>query len=364
MGELRAFEIADGAAWNSFVESAAFRSFPQLWEWGELREGFGWHALRVGVGPDPHEPPLAGAQVLVRRVPLIGWRLGYAPRGPVGQLDDPLVRAALTAAMRALARREGIATIKVDPETTREDPFGRALLEPPWRAAERVQPPRTRVIDLAADEDALRAGLRRKHRQYVNKAERAGVTIERLDGTADHETTQRALEDFYRIYAHTAERAGFVARAARYYERLWAAFAPSNRARLAFATIEGERVATLFHFTCGDRAAEAFGGMTDTGAGARANYLLKWESILGFRREGFAVYDLWGLATGGIAQFKEGFGGRQVEYVGARDLPVRRAPDAALRFLLPAYGIAQRARLRLAGRHLAGSDDQAHATDR
>ena len=116
-------------------------------------------------------------------------------------------------------------------------------------------------------------------------------------------------------------------------------------------------MATLFHFTFGDRAAEAYGGMTDAGADARANYLLKWESIVGFRERGFAIYDLWGLATGGIAQFKEGFGGRQVDYVGARDLPLRPAEDAALRLLLPAYGIAQRARLRLSGRRLAGSDD-------
>jgi lipid II:glycine glycyltransferase (peptidoglycan interpeptide bridge formation enzyme) len=116
-------------------------------------------------------------------------------------------------------------------------------------------------------------------------------------------------------------------------------------------------VATLFHFTCGDRAAEAYGGMTDAGAESRANYLLKWEAIRAFRNEGFAVYDLWGIATGGIAQFKEGFGGRQVDYVGARDLPLQPMQDAALRMLLPAYGISQRARLRMTGHKLSGSDD-------
>ena len=120
--------------------------------------------------------------------------------------------------------------------------------------------------------------------------------------------------------------------------------------RLAFALLDGERVATIYHFTCGDRAVEAYGGMTDAGADARANYLLKWDAIAGFAREGFAVYDLWGLATGGIRQFKEGFGGREIEYVGARDLPLRAPIDAALRVAIPAYGFAQRARLRLAGR--------------
>jgi len=59
---------------------------------------------------------------------------------------------------------------------------------------------------------------------------------------------------------------------------------------------------------------------------------------------------MWGLATGGIRQFKEGFGGREVTYVGARDLALRAPMDAALRVAIPAYGLAQRARLRMRGR--------------
>lgn len=348
--------MTDAAAWDAFVEHAPFRSFPQLWAWGELREAAGWRPVRVAVGPDP-ATPLAGAQVLIRQVPALGWRLGYVPRGPVGDLNDPRVREALFAALRSLGRSERIATLKADPEATPDDPYGQALLAPPWRSAAKVQPPRTRVIDLALAEQDLLAALGKKHRQYVHKAERAGVTVEQVTAAAGEAATTQALADFYRIYTHTAERAGFVARVQPYYQRVWRLFAPGGHASLAFASLNGERVATLFHFTCGDRAAEAYGGMTDAGADSRANYLLKWASILGFKNDGFAVYDLWGLATGGIAQFKEGFGGREVTYVGARDLPLRRAEDAALRLLLPAYGVAQRARLRLSGRRLAGSDD-------
>ena len=144
-----------------------------------------------------------------------------------------------------------------------------------------MQPPTTRVLDLTVGEEALRADLKRKHRQYVNKAERAGVTIERFDGSTPPDVIGPALADFNRIYRSTAERAGFVARQAFYYERVWSLFAPTGRVRLSFALLDGERVATIYHFTCGDRAVEAYGGMTDAGAEARANYLLKW---VGHRR--------------------------------------------------------------------------------
>jgi lipid II:glycine glycyltransferase (peptidoglycan interpeptide bridge formation enzyme) len=353
MPELSAFYVTDRDAWNAFVERAPHRSFPQLWEWGELREPSGWRAIRFAVG-EREDQPLAGAQVLIRTVPVVGWRLGYAPRGPIGQLDQPETRHSLLAAFRHLGVMEGIATLKVDPEATAGDPLGSALLAPPWRRAAKVQPPRSRVIDLSLNEDALLAAMRQKHRQYVHKAERADVAVERVDPATD---ASAALADFYRIYRHTAERGGFVVRVPEYYERVWRLFAPGGHARLFFASLDGERVATLFHFTCGDRAAEAYGGMTDIGADSRANYLLKWEAIRAFKAAGFAVYDLWGIATGGIAQFKEGFGGQQVDYVGARDLSLRPMQDAALRVVLPAYGITQRARLRLTGRKLSGSDD-------
>jgi lipid II:glycine glycyltransferase (peptidoglycan interpeptide bridge formation enzyme) len=356
MSELTAFRVTDRDAWNAFVEHAPYRSFPQLWEWGELREPAGWRPIRLAVG-ERDGGPLAGAQVLVRSVPLLGWRLGYAPRGPIGQLDDPAVRSALFDALRDLGRSEGIATLKVDPEAAADEPLGAALRAGPWRRATRVQPPRTRLIDLAPDEEALLGQMARKHRQYVHKAEREGITVTQLSRSAPPDDTAATLADFYRIYADTAARAGFAARVQDYYERVWTLFAPAGHARLFFAVRDGERIATLFHFSCGDRAAEAYGGMTDAGAASRANYLLKWEAMRAFRAEGFASYDLWGIATGGIRHFKEGFGGRQVDYVGARDLPLRPVQDAALRVLLPAYGIAQRARLRLTGHKLAGSDD-------
>ena len=347
--DLRAWRVTDPTAWNAFVERAPYHAFPQLWEWGEVRAMGGWRPVRLAIGRS-REEPIAGAQLLLRRIPVIGWHLAYVPRGPIGELDDPGVRAAFVTALRALGREERIATVRADPEAQLGTPYGRGMLEAPWRAAPKVQPPTTRVIDLAPGEEALRANLKRKHRQYVNKAERAGIEVERFDGATPPEAIGPALADFNRIYQHTAERAGFVARRPFYYERVWSIFAPTGRVRLSFAVRDGERVATLFHFTCGERAVESYGGMTDAGAEARANYLLKWTAIADFAREGFAVYDMWGLATGGIRQFKEGFGGEEIEYVGARDLALRAPIDAALRVAIPAYGLAQRLRLRVLGR--------------
>jgi lipid II:glycine glycyltransferase (peptidoglycan interpeptide bridge formation enzyme) len=83
--------------------------------------------------------------------------------------------------------------------------------------------------------------------------------------------------------------------------------------------------------------------MTEAGAETRANYLLKWEAIRSSREQGATSYDLWGLATGGIAHFKTGFGGREVRYIGAWDLVL----DPLGRLT---YETAQRGRVAIARR--------------
>lgn len=346
-GSFRAWPVTDPAAWDAFVESAEHRAFPQLWSWGELRREAGWRPVRLAVGNDPNSPR-AGVQLLLRRVPLTGWSLAYAPRGPIGGLDQPATRQALIDGLRALGEAERIGRVRADPETTSGEAYGASLLARPWREAPKVQPPTTRLIDLTRTEDELWSSLARKHRQYVSKAGREGVTVEQLDPGADPETTSAALADFDRIYRQTGERAGFAVRIPTYYQRLWAAFGREGRARLFFAVASGERVATLLHLVCGDRIAEVYGGMTERGATSRANYLLKWEAIRAAQADGLRIYDLWGLATGGIRKFKEGFGGTEVTWVGARDLPLSRVGDAVLGLALA--GHEARSRLLSLGR--------------
>jgi lipid II:glycine glycyltransferase (peptidoglycan interpeptide bridge formation enzyme) len=346
---LTAWREDDPAAWNAFVEQARYGTFTQLWEWGSLKEaGGGWRCLRVCVG----EPgrPVAGAQLLLRRVPVVGWSLAYAPRGPIGQLDDATTRERLLAAFGELGRSERLATVRADPETGPQDGYGAALLAPPWRAARGIQAPWTRLVDLTRSEDELRGQMRSKHRQYVSKARRQGVVIERLDGPdVDSPAIRAALADFYRIVHLTARRTGFTMRLPAYYERAWQHFAPGGRCRLYFARQDGERVATIFHFLCGMRAVEAWGGMVDSAGPTRANYLLKWHAMMELREEGYRTYDMWGIANTGIRQFKEGFGGDEVRYVGARELPVSKAGDIAVRLAVGGYGSVQRLRARLRG---------------
>jgi lipid II:glycine glycyltransferase (peptidoglycan interpeptide bridge formation enzyme) len=306
---------AGAAAWDAFVEASDPGSYLQLSPWASVKAVNGWASHRIGTTGN------IGAQILVRRPRPLPWGFAYAPRGPVAAVWDAEAIAGFTATVRDelpdLAGR--ISHVRIDPEIEVDgplDPDGglrAALLASGWRAASPIQPPSTRRIDLRADEAALWGDLRKKWRQYVNKARSAGITVE--DAVGD------ALPEFYRVYHETAARAGFHIRTASAYRDVWEAYRPGGRARLLFARRpDGEALATLFLVRAGPRVVEPYGGMTAEGATSRANYLLKWEAIRSSREQGATSYDLWGLATGGIAHFKTGFGGREVQYIGAWDL--------------------------------------------
>jgi lipid II:glycine glycyltransferase (peptidoglycan interpeptide bridge formation enzyme) len=249
------------------------------------------------------------------------WAFAYAPRGPVAAPWNAGAVAAFTEAVRDRLPVEAgrVSHLRIDPEIERGGPLDEdgalreALRRAGWRPAPPIQPSSTRVIDLRADEDALCGDLRKKWRQYVNRARSGGIRV--VDAEADR------LPEFYRIYRETADRAGFLIRTEAAYRDVWEAYRPGGRARLLFAeSADGEPQATLLLVRSGPRVVEPYGGMTAAGAESRANYLLKWEAIRSSREQGATSYDLWGLATGGIAHFKTGFGGHEVRYIGAWDL--------------------------------------------
>jgi peptidoglycan pentaglycine glycine transferase (the first glycine) len=320
--------VVEPAAWDAFVEASDPGSYLQLSPWSAVKAVNGWSAHRVVAGAVPGAPDGSdgegariGAQILVRRPRPMPWGFAYAPRGPVASVWSPAGLEAFTTAVRdGLAEGAGrVSHVRIDPEIEADgpnDPDGalrRALRAAGWHPAAPIQPNATRIIDLRGDEDGLWADLRKKWRQYVNKARTGGVQV--VDAGGDR------LGEFYRIYRETADRAGFLIRAESAYRDVWEAYAPSGRARLLFAeAADGEPQATLFLVRAGPRVVEPYGGMTAAGAESRANYLLKWEAIRSSREAGATSYDLWGLATGGIAHFKTGFGGREVRYVGAWDL--------------------------------------------
>ena len=170
--------------------------------------------------------------MLLRRPGPLPWAFAYAPRGPVLDRWDAEAIARFTELARAGLRSGGegpgrVSHLRIDPEIERgagPDAGGAVtagLAAAGWEARRRSSPSRRGSSTSAADEDALWGDLRKKWRQYVNKARTGGVRV--VDAGPER------LDDFYRIYRETADRAGFLIRAQSAYRDVWDAFGPYGR---------------------------------------------------------------------------------------------------------------------------------------
>jgi peptidoglycan pentaglycine glycine transferase (the first glycine) len=344
---------SDDAAWNRFVAESSAPSFLQATPWAVVKRPNGWRSARIVV--DTPAGPI-GAQVLVRHPRPLPKGFGYAARGPLATapLDREALRA-FTGAARRAAPGLGIAHLRIDPEL--EDPDGSvaaALRDLGWRSAPDVQPRSTRVVDLARSIDELRADLRKKTRQSLRRAEAEGSRVVSVG--------PERIPDFHRTLAGTMDRVGLPFRSEGFFRDLWAAYAPAGRAMLLLAeTPEGEVTSGTFLVGCGPRIVALYGGTTAEGRRRNAKYLVNWAGLTMARDAGYKLYDLWGLPNEGITWFKSGWGGRQVDYVGAWDLVIDPLGRRVFESAVWARATVGRLRRRLAGRSRADAGGGGHA---
>ena len=79
--QLRVAHETEDPAWDTFLAETPGGHHVQTSLWAQVRAAAGWRAVRVVARRG--DGIVAGAQVLIRPLPLVG-AIGYVPRGPLG----------------------------------------------------------------------------------------------------------------------------------------------------------------------------------------------------------------------------------------------------------------------------------------
>ncbi len=326
--------ITERAAWNRALLALPTPHLLQTWEWGMVKAQTGWIAQRLLWTQQGSGAPVAAASLLARRISRLPWGVAYVPKGPLLAWDDPDVVDLALAGVEAAARQRRVIFVKIDPDVDPASPAGRQLVASlrrrGWQpSAEQIQFRNTALLDLAAGEEALLAGMKPKWRYNIRLAERRGVQV-RLGAPAD-------LPAFYALYAETGRRDGFIVRPFDYYQQTWLRFMqPADGeapwASLLLAEVEGDAVAGLILFGFGATAWYLYGASSERQRNLMPNHLLQWEAMRLADARGCSTYDLWGApdvleesdAMWGVWRFKEGFGAQFAPHIGAWDFPINR----------------------------------------
>ena len=280
----------------------------QLWGWGDTKAAHGWRVERV-LGYDLDQNIIGGAQILIRKLPWPLRALAYVPRGPVGQAEHmPEFLEAL--ASYATSQYRAVA-LTIEPDWTELPEH----LGTNWsKSHNTILIPHTLILDLSKTEEELLAPMSKKTRQYIRKSGAVeDLVVQQVKG-------REYLADCLAIYHETARRAGFALHGDQYYYDIFEKLGEASPVFAAF--YEGQPVAFLWLAISASTAFELYGGMNDRGQELRANYALKWHAIQKTKEWGIDRYDMNGLVSDGVSNFKRGFASHEDQLVGTYDKPL------------------------------------------
>jgi hypothetical protein len=248
-----------------------------------------------------------------------GLRYLLCSYGPVG--EGAAMPAALES-LQAAGRELGVDFVRIEPQR------GTTAAELRQRGGVKISeasPEFTRIIDLTKEEAQLRAELNASHRNRINGTERRGITIRQTTDPADFGQFLAMLHD-------TASHSGVSFWPDSYFQKLHDILAAAGIVRMYLAEAEGQPVASaMFYDWGGTRYYAHAGAYQERNRKLKASVSLVWQALLDAKAAGLQRYDLWGVAPegdrthhlAGISEFKAGFGGQLVTYLGTWDMPLK-----------------------------------------
>ncbi len=311
-------QFTDADRWDSFL-AAHNAHILQTSAWGELKNRFGWNAARVAW--QDGEKIHAAAQILFRAL-APGLTIAYVPRGPV--MNDTAARVLFLDALKQYAGARGAFLLKVEPDWLREDERTRALADAHFATStETIQPPATIHIDLTANLETILARMKSKWRYNIRLSEKKNVVV-RAGDVSD-------FDAFYELMQLTGARDHFAIHGGNYYRTAFELLNARDNVRLFIAEFQQKPLAMIFVTAFAHEAIYLYGASSNEERNRMPNHALHWAAIQWAKARGCALYDLWGIPETidesndeanlptTLYQFKQGFGGNMVRYIGAWD---------------------------------------------
>lgn len=289
----------------------------QTYQWGEFREKMGRKVIRGGIFENERLENVF--QFSLHPFPILGFNIGYFPKGfyPTKELIDSLKR---------FGKLYHCAFIQIEPNQEVDETHNLESLTKTFpELVESKKPMFTKYtfyIDLKKTADELLGQMKEKTRYNVRLAQKKGVVVAQ-------EQSDESFEIYLSLLRETAKRDRFFAHNQNYHRMLWSTLKNSGLIKLLVGRYQGEPLVAWMLFVFKDKLYYAYGASSSKHREVMASNFMYFEAMKFGQRLGLSTFDLWG-ALGpnpdpqdpfyGFHRFKEGYGGRLVEFIGSYDL--------------------------------------------
>jgi len=314
---LTMIRIESAELWERFIAKHSPGALFQSWVWGEVEKKRGGVVWRFGAY---HGKRLIGI-FQVRKVTAKRGTFLHVRHGPILVAQDRASWFPIVAFLKDLGRRQGAWFIRVSPQIEDSESHRQLLAVLGMRPApiHAMDGEHCWVLDLAPREEELLAHMRKTTRYEIRRAQKLGVVVEKT-------VRPDKLGDFFSLYKKTAQRHNFVPHQGIAEE--FTEFVKQQGALLLLGRYKGNVLGAAILLFYGQQAIYHHSASIPTRI--PVNYLIQWEAIREARRRSMVVYNFWGIAPEdnphhpwrGLTLFKKGFGGREIRFIHAHDLPL------------------------------------------
>ncbi len=261
--------------------------------------------------------------ILLRKTPIFGRYIMYAPRGFVCDVHDKETLKKLTEKATEIAKKYKAFIFRLDPDVLQSDEeFKNIIKELGYKTKKNIkdinqviQPKYVFRLDVKnKTEEELLKSFESKTRYNIRLATKKGVTTR--VGTRDD------LKIFYDIMKTTGSRDDFFIRPLSYFQKIYDSMGPEH-VRLIIAEYENEPIAAVLPILYGNKVWYLYGGSSNKHRNLMPNYLLQWEMIKWALENKCDWYDFRGVSgfksendpQYGVYKFKKGFNPVFMEFI-------------------------------------------------
>ncbi|MCD6232808.1 peptidoglycan bridge formation glycyltransferase FemA/FemB family protein [bacterium] len=302
--------------WDDFLVSNN-GSFLQSFEWGEFQASQNKKVWRLGVSEN--NLTLAEAQIIEEKFPFWFKNCLYIPFGPAFKNNLSLdqrkeILGLILKEIRKIAQNEKSLFLKIEPK------FNLSFLKNYphcFFSQKRMQPAKTLVLDLSEPVEKIFRNFNPTLRYDIRRSLREGVKVS---------FQNKYHSDFYRLIQKTAQRGKFRPFKEEYYKSLFNFPSKDFKVKMSLARFKGKIIAGYIIVFFAEEAVCLHGGSDRSYKKLQAPSLLQWEQIKLAKKEGYKIYDFWGIdrkKMKGVTFFKKSFNGKIINYSPSVDFAYR-----------------------------------------
>ena len=313
--EVRVSDTKEAREWDEFLAKMPGGHHVQTSMWARVKSKVKWQCVRIIVYQG--NCIVAGAQMLMRQLP-VGGAVGYVPKGPMCEYNDPVLLELVIAELHRVAQAGRVRFLILQPPDNGEE-FKTSLQENGFRPSPfKAFPVATVQLDLSQNLDKILASMKSKTRYNIRLGLRKGMVA--------REGSNGDIATFHRILTSTGHRQDFSVNDEAYYLEIAKVFGRYDNFKLFVAEYNGVIISAMFVIAFGDTVLFKRGGWSGQNGALRPNEVMHWKAIQWAKSVGYRYYNFEGIDLDAahlylagkpldsgklksVTRFKLGFGG-------------------------------------------------------